>query len=253
MFFHTIAAAGILLAASYQHAVEAQGGSKSQGGSIPQALRGCWDDQFNGNSDSFLKITAEKIDVSFAADCPVYGHTILREYTTTFDTGRPGDIAVSFIARNDQENVFAPGNYSDFDFVFRPGDDNDEDTLHYCQIDYADETAEAAADKDPNVDYSDLAPDGKGCNGSPFSVMQRSFDLDCIPDKCSKICKRLCPLVKKIRSRRASKKCRNPRKKKSSCDCPDQCDCTRTRRACPSCCQTDSCSNKRKCRSSRCS
>ena len=231
--------AGFLLAASCRHAVEAQEGS------VPQALRGCWDDQFIGNSDSFLKITATEIDVSFAADYPVSGHRVLREYTTTIDTEREEDIGVSFIAENDEDNLFAPGNFSDFDFFLVSGDGNDEDILYYCQIDYAEETAEAAADVDLNVDYSDLGPDGKGCNGFPFSRMQRSFDRDCIPEKCDKICKRTCPLPKRIFNKRLSKKCRNLRKKKTACECPFllQCDCTRTRR-CPSCCQNGSC-NKR--------
>jgi len=235
MLSRAIAAAGFLLAASCQHAVDAQD-------VVPQAMLGCWDDQFTGGSDSFLRLTKTGIYVSFSADYATAGHTILPQYTTDIGEG----IGVSFIAQNDQgDGVFNPGKFSDFDVILEAGDNNDEDTLFYCQIDYNDETAEAAADEDLNVDYSDYTA---GCNGYAWSTMQRSFDRDCVPEKCSKICQRNCPLPKRIFSNKKSKQCRKLRKKKLGCKCPSllQCDCTRTRR-CPSCCQRGTCNNSLKC------
>lgn len=226
-------AAGFLLAASCQHAVDAQD-------VVPQAMLGCWDDQFTGGSDSFLRLTKTGIYVSFSADYPTAGHTILSNYTTDIGEGT----GVSFIAENDEDNVFCSGLFSDFDFILEPGDNNDEDILYYCQIDYDAETAEAAADEDLDIDYSDYTA---GCNGYAWSRMQRSFDRDCVPEKCSKICQKNCPLPKRIFSVRKSKQCRKLRKKKLGCKCPSllQCDCTRTRR-CPSCCQGLTCNKRQK-------
>ena len=137
---------------------------------------GCWDDQFTGNSDSTLLVTETELVVSYAVGSPPLTFTILSNYTTTLKTGADANFGgrrgVSVIAKNDPDDQWSAGKFSDFDMMLERTAEGMERLL-YCQIDYDDDSAAEASNPEayPEIDYSNA---DAGCNGYPFSEMRRS-------------------------------------------------------------------------------
>ena len=95
---------------------------------------GCWDDQFTGTASSNMLINDDKIIISYVAYPPPDEHTIIRNYTSFFNTNNTqvNEQGISFVTGNDP-NGFAPGLYSDFDFMI-DSEDGELDYIYYCQV-----------------------------------------------------------------------------------------------------------------------
>ena len=89
--------------------------------SLLEPFLGCWDDQFTGNSDSTLLVTETELVVSYAVGSPPLTFTILPNYTTALETGADasfgGRLGVSVIAKNDPDDQWSAGKFSDFDMM----------------------------------------------------------------------------------------------------------------------------------------
>ena len=93
---------------------------------------GCWNDQFTVAASSNMLINDDKVIISYVAYPPPMEHTIIRNYTSFFNTNNTqvNEQGISFITGNDP-NGFAPGLYSDFDFMI---DSEEVDYIYYCQV-----------------------------------------------------------------------------------------------------------------------
>mmetsp|Transcript_17233 Transcript_17233/g.30993 ORF Transcript_17233/g.30993 Transcript_17233/m.30993 type:complete len:233 (-) Transcript_17233:125-823(-) len=141
---------------------------------LHDALIGCWDDQFNGTSSSYLMITKSSIIVSYTSYPPPIKFQILPEHSSTFytNTVNDGKAGVSLIASNDPNDQWNAGKYSDFDFMIHANDKEwDDHILYYCQIDFNDVSATEAAKFDEEIDYTNLE---SGCNNFTWTKMTRT-------------------------------------------------------------------------------
>jgi len=145
---------------------------------LHDALIGCWDDQFEGTSSSYLMITKSSIIVSHTSYPPPLNFQILPEHSSTFytNTNDDGKVGVSLIASNDPNDEWNAGKFSDFDFMIHANDKEwDDHLLYYCQIDYNDPNATEAAKFDEEIDYTNLE---SGCNNFTWTKMTR-MDVGC--------------------------------------------------------------------------